>query len=321
MGLLLLPLLAGGCPRVKKIDRLKPGQILPLQSATLEELLTQLRTHAEAVQSVNAVTELVPSTGSAYSGVIEQYHDVRAFVLAERNNETGQHLRMIGQAPVVRRTVFDMVADLIGFRISIPPKDKFIVGSNRVVHRSEKPIENLRPQHLFEAFLPVAPLPQSMTTQIYLEENEFGNRRYYIVTEVSALEDGSASQNGSVNGPLHIARKWWFDRTDLSLVRVQRFDNEGKLVTDIHYGAWRAVGATSYPHEIELVRPHDDYRLKLLVKEVKLNQPLGPKRFELAQPTGVELVNLDELAEKKKQEELEKKKKTTASRTDGSKGN
>ena len=284
----------GGCPNVKDTTRLPPAEIRPLLTATLDELLAQLHAQAEAIQSVNAVTELVPSTGSAYSGVIEQYHDVRAFVLAERDESAGDHIRMIGQAPIVRRTVFDMVADLTGFRISIPPKGKFIVGSNRVVHRSDKPIENLRPQHLFEAFLPVPPLPATMASRHFLNENEFATRRYYAVTEVSAIDTGDA------NGPLRITRKWWFDRTDLSLVRVQRFDPAGSLVTDIHYAEWRAVGGTRYPFEIELVRPHDDYRIKLLIKDIKLNQSLGLEKFQLAQPPSSERIDLDALAEERK---------------------
>lgn len=296
--LVLLPFAMGGCPKVKTTTHLPEAEVKPLQTATLEELLEQLREQAEAIHTVNAVTELIPSTGSAYSGVIEEYHDVRAFVLAERNHETGQQIRMIGQAPVVRRTVFDMVADLTGFRINIPPKSKFIIGSNRVTHRSDKPIENLRPQHLFEAFLPAPPQPESLATQHYLEENEFGGQRFYIVTEVSALEDSS-------NGALHIARKWWFDRTDLSLVRVQRFGSAGRLQTDIHYADWRPAGETRYPHLIEVIRPYDDYRLKLLVKELTLNGPMGPEKFRLEQPAGVELVDLDELARKKAEEEKE----------------
>lgn len=80
--LLSLSLLGMGQCSVKKTEHLPPEKILPLQTATREELLARLQQQAAAVRSINAVTELVPSTGSAYSGVIEQYHDVRAFVLA-----------------------------------------------------------------------------------------------------------------------------------------------------------------------------------------------------------------------------------------------
>ena len=291
MALLALLVLGGvGCA-VKTTTRLNPQQIRPLLSATLQELLLKLQQQAAAVHSLNAVTELVPSTGSAYSGVIEQYRDVRAFVLARQSVNPsdnshprrwrGQQIRMIGQAPIVRKTIFDMVADDHSFRIHIPPKNKFIVGPTTLTRRSEKPMENLRPQHLLEALFPAAPLAGALHLQ---EENEFNSRRYYAVSEVVR----EAGENW------RLARKWWFDRTDLALVRVQRFDPSGRLLADIHYAQWQDADGVSYPRTIELIRPHDDYRLKLLIKELTLNEPLAPEKFHLEKPAGAELVELEE---------------------------
>ena len=295
LGLAILPLLGfPGC-RVKTRQQLPPEKVLPLQTATLEELLGRLRRQAEAVHSINAVAELEPSTGSAYSGVIEEYHDVRAFVLAQQQaagaagNGPGRQIRMIGQAPVVRKNVFDMVADDETFQIFLPTKNKFIVGPTRLERRSQKPIENLRPQHLFEALFLDAPFSD---TPHLLEENEFGGQRYYAVSEIT-LGD---------HDELELHRKWWFDRTDLSLVRVQRFDLGGVLVADIHYGQWREENGVSFPHEIELVRPQDDYRLKLLIKQVRLNEPLAAEKFKLERPPGVEAVELKAETDKPPQE-------------------
>lgn len=284
LALLALPVLGGAGCAVKKTTRLSPQQIRPLLSATLEELLLKLQRQAESVHSLNAVTELVPSTGSAYSGVIEQYRDVRAFVLAQRSaNPSGntRQIRMIGQAPIVRKTIFDMVADDHSFRIHLPTKHKFIVGPTTLTRRSDKPMENLRPQHLLEALFPAAPLAGALHL---LEENEFSGRRYYAVSEVmhETGEDG------------RLARKWWFDRTDFALVRVQRFGPSGRLLADIHYAQWQDAGGVSYPRTIELIRPHDDYRLKLLIKELTLNEPLAPEKFHLEKPAGAELVELKE---------------------------
>ena len=43
--------------------------------------------------------DLIPSTGTTYSGVIEDYHDVQGFILAQRPAS----IRVIGQAPVVAK--------------------------------------------------------------------------------------------------------------------------------------------------------------------------------------------------------------------------
>jgi hypothetical protein len=73
------------------------------------------------------------------------------------------------------------------------------------------------------------------------------------------------------------------------------------LVADIHYAEWSAPigraasGATPpYPSQIELVRPQEDYRLKLNIRELRLNQPLKPNAFTLEKPAGVEEVELKE---------------------------
>ena len=277
--------LVAGCA-VKKTERLP---VLALQTATLEDLRGRLERQADAVHTINAEAELVPATGSAYSGVIEQYHDVKAFVLAEQQPGTGgnslpaqagRHIRVLGQAPIVRKTIFDMVADEREFRILLPTKNKFVVGPTELERRSEKPIENLRPQHLFEALFPSAPAT-GPRAQAFLEENEFSGRRYYAVTEIVEAE-----------GAWRPARRWWFDRTDLALVRVQSFDAEGRLLADIHYGQWQETDGIPYARTIELVRPQEDYRLKLIVKKLTLNQPLPPERFRLEPPAGVETVEL-----------------------------
>jgi hypothetical protein len=174
-----------------------------------------------------------------------------------------------------------MVADEDRVRIFLPTKNQFIVGPTRLSKRSEKPIENLRPQHLFEAlFLE----PARADARHLLEENEFGGIRYYAISEVLP---GEASE-------LALHRKWWFDRRGLELVRVQYFDGQGRLVSDIHYADWRDEGAAAYPWEIKLARPQEDYQLTLLVKELTLNEPLPPAAFDLEQPDKVELIDLDE---------------------------
>jgi hypothetical protein len=288
LGLGLSLLLAGcGVVAVKKTEKLPPERILALRTATLDELVARLRQQAEAIRTLNAMAELAPSTGSAYSGVIEEYHDVRAFILAVRRpesagdsaSEPAEEIRMIGQAPVVRRTIFDMVADDENFRVLIPSKNKFIIGPNRGRGDAKSPIENLRPQHVFDAVFPQAPYPD---TPVVLEENEISGRRYYVVTEIVLGETGQLLLN----------RKWWFERGQLDLARFQRFDDAGHLIADVFYSSWMESSNTPYPSQIELARPQEDYRLKLLIRELKLNEPIEADKFRLEQPSGTELIDL-----------------------------
>src|SRR2546422_4088004 len=54
---------------------------------------------------------------------------------------------------VIGTTVFDMASDGEIFRVSIPSKNKFLVGPVAQERTSSKPIANLRPQHLLDALL------------------------------------------------------------------------------------------------------------------------------------------------------------------------
>jgi len=292
VAVLVWPLVGFAC-KVKDTKKLPQEKVLALQTATLDELLARIHERSGAVRSLNAEAEMAPATGSEYSGIIEEYHDAKAFVLAQREyqatddprEDSVYHIRLIGQAPIVRKTVFDMVANDREFRIYLPTKNKFIVGPASLERRSEKPIENLRPQHLLEALFVPGPWP---STPHLLEENEFDGRRYYGVSEIILDDAGQAT--------LH--RKWWFERSGLTLARVQRFGPKGELISDVHYDDWREESGVLYPHQIELVRPQDDYRLTLRFKKVTLNQPLAADKFVLEKPEGAELVEVKAKSDK-----------------------
>src|SRR4030081_66514 len=269
----------GGCT-IKTTTRLPPQTRPVVRDATREELLEKYNEIARAVKSVNATVELKPTAGSKYSGVIEEYHEVKAFLLAQRPAQ----IRMIGQAPVVGTTIFDMASDGETFRVYIPSKTKFLVGSVAAERIREKPIENLRPQHLLDALL----WPEIRKEEsVLFEEFNDETARFYILT---VLRGGYRTE---------ILRKIWFDRTDLQISRLQTFGPKGVLLSDVHVWDWQAVvhdqggpasptpGAiTAFPRQIRIERPHDDYRLELQIMKLSLNEALPPDRFKLEPPPG-----------------------------------
>jgi hypothetical protein len=272
-----------------------PPAVKPVvRDATREELLDKYNQMALGVKSVNATVELRPTAGSKYSGVIEEYHEVKAFLLAARPAE----IRVIGQAPVVGTTVFDMASDGQAFRVSIPSKNKFLVGPVALERASSKPIENLRPQHLLDALLwPEIRKEEAVTPEEFNDETA----RYYVLT---VLRGGYR---------IEILRKIWFDRTDLQVSRLQSYGPKGVLLSDVHVSDWQplsadqehpaaaapANGIAAFPRAIRIDRPHDDYRLDLQITKVTLNEEIPPDRFKLDQPAGSELVRVGENAEDK----------------------
>lgn len=255
----------------------------PLLAATKEDLISGFNQQAEAVHSLNASVSMKLSAGSAYSGVIENYREVDGFLLAAKPSS----IRVIGQAPVVGKNVFDMVSDGQTFHIFVPSKGKFLVGPANFTRPAKKPIENLRPQHLVDALLwnPIAPPEFAL-----FEEATEPSGHFYILTIVRSTP---ANDETPGNSPaLEIARKIWFDRANLSIVRVETYAGQGKLVSDAQYSAWAPAGEANYPREITIARPSDDYELHITLKKVTLNETIAPDRFQLAQPLGTELVDL-----------------------------
>jgi len=197
-------------------------------------------------------------------------------------------IRMIGQAPVIGTTVFDMASDGETFRVSVPSKNKFLVGYVTGEFNSSKPIENLRPQHLLDALL----WPEIRKEEsVLFEEFDDETARFYVLT---VLRGGYRTE---------ILRKIWFDRANLQVSRFQTFAPKGLLVSDVRYSDWQPVdpaqaGAavsgpvTTFAHNIRIDRPHDDYRLDLQVSKIVLNSDIPADRFKLEQPTGSELVNV-----------------------------
>ena len=198
---------AGGCAASHK-TAVKPGQApAAVQTATREQLIENYNRQAEAIQTLNAGVAMKLISGSAYSGVIEQYHEVNGFLLAARPAS----IRVIGQAPVIGKNIFDMVSDGKTFEISIPSKHKFVTGPVNVRRASAKPIENLRPQHLTDALLWAA-LPAQST--VLFEESGEANVRYYVLTVLRAPTGANRAADGATD--FEIAEKIWFDRVGLA---------------------------------------------------------------------------------------------------------
>jgi outer membrane lipoprotein-sorting protein len=288
--LAFLAMQAAGCITIKRRTEVKKDEIRPQLDSTEADLLASYNKQVQAVQTLQATVDLIPSTGTTYSGVIEEYHDVPGFILAERPAT----VRMIGQAPVVAKNIFDMVSDGKQFRIYIPSKNTFLVGPTALTRPSNKPLENLRPQHIVEAlFWP----PFQPTANVLFEQFDFSVSRYYILTLLRQMESGK----------FEIDRKVWYSRVDLRVSRVQLFGSGGKLEADIQYSDWQPVAppagnapAASAPpadqpifaRDIHIWRPQDDYKLEIKILKVTLNEPITPDRFELPQPPGTDLVRV-----------------------------
>ena len=256
-----------------------PSQTAPARDASLAELVAKIDAWSDAIHTLTATVDLEPTAGSVYSGVIKEYHDVKGFILLQRPST----IRLLGQAPVVRTNIFDMVSNGEEFRLYIPIRGKFIVGKTTFEHPAKNALENLRPQHILQALIvpPIDPNTE-YTSRVKVDRRAEG-KRFYLVSIVAPTGDRHVI----------LRRTMWFDRADLELARVQFWEPDGTCTEDVLYSKYQDFHGIHYPTSIELSRPEDDYEVTITIEKATFNTPIPAEKFDLKQPEGSELINLD----------------------------
>src|SRR5690349_8136731 len=121
-----------------------------LKTSAKSELVAYINNQAAQIQTMQATVDIDTSVGGEKKGKITEYKEIRGYVLARKP----AMLRMEGLMPIVRTRAFDMVSDGKQFKVWIPPKNRFVVGQNDVVTSNpQQPLENLRPQIIYDALL------------------------------------------------------------------------------------------------------------------------------------------------------------------------
>jgi hypothetical protein len=226
--------------------------------------------------------------GGAKKGRVTDYQQIRGYVLARKP----QMLRMIGLLPVVRTKAFDLVSDGKEFKLWIPPKNRFVQGRNDVkTPNPQQPLENLRPQHIYDALLiPAIDLTERAVMQSDVEQVVDPKNKKQMVEqadyEILVIKDGEHGW--------YVARKIVFSRTDLLPHRQIVNDENGNQITDVRYGEYKEYSGVSFPSQIEIKRPQEEYDITLSMVKLDLNTPLSNDKFILEKPPGAEVVLLND---------------------------
>jgi outer membrane lipoprotein-sorting protein len=283
--LVLLALPLTGCLfRSRKVEQ--PINTVQLKTATQQELIDYINTQDARIQSIQATVDIDTTVGGVKKGKVTDYQEVRGYVLVRKP----AMLRMIGLMPIVRNKAFDMVSDGENFKLWIPPKNRFVIGRNNVETRNPAhSLENLRPQHIFDALLLRRIDPQN---EIAVMENETelvtdaksrkASRADYVIDVIHKGEQGWA-----------LSRKIVFSRIDLLPHRQLLYDDAGNVATNALYGNYKEESGIEFPWQIEIARPQEEYDITLNIVKLELNQPLPDDKFVLEQPPGAEVVHLD----------------------------
>jgi outer membrane lipoprotein-sorting protein len=256
-----------------------------LKNATKQDLIGSINAQASKVQSMQATVDIDTAVGGAKKGRVTEYEQIRGFVLARKP----EMLRMIGLFPIVRNRAFDMVSDGHDFKLWIPTKNRFVIGRNDVISPNPtQPLENLRPQIIYEALLlheigaGETAILENGTETVTDEKGHKSEQPDYVIDVIRRHGNDS-----------WLSRKIIFSRTDLRPNRQLIYDEQGTLVTDARYSDYKDYDGLNFPSKIEIKRPEEEYDITLTILKPGLNQPLTDDKFVLEQPAGAQVIHLD----------------------------
>ena len=258
----------------------------PLKQASQQELILSINAQAESIHSLKATVDIDSSAGGMKKGHVTDYKEIRGYVLAKKPDS----LHMIGLMPFVRTTAFDMVSEGQNFKLWIPPKNKFVIGKNEVTTPNiSQPMENIRPQNIYEALLIRRIDPKD---EIAVLENGYetlhDSKGHRVLQEDYELTVIKKAENGWA-----LERKIIISRTDLKPHEQFIYSEDGKVATDAKYAEYKDFSGTSFPSRIQIYRPQEEYDITLNMLKVEINTPLKDEQFVLVQPAGAQVVHLD----------------------------
>ena len=258
-----------------------------LKEATLDQLVQSINSNADKLKSLKATVDIDSSVLEQKKDKVTDNPQVAGWVLVRKP----EMLRMIGLVPVVHTHMFDMVSNGKTFELAIPPKNKFIVGSDRQPSKpSPQPLENLRPQHISDALL-LKPIETGKEIAVLEHTTE-------IVKDPKSHKDAEQSAytlaviDKDDNGHF-LSRKIVFSRTDLLPHEQYIYNRQGQLVTYAHYENFSEYSGIMFPAIVSIQRPIEGYGITLSVTKLDVNLPLTDEQFVLTQPAGSQLINID----------------------------
>ncbi len=273
-----------------------------LLSASQEELVARINADAAKLQSMQATVDLDASVGGEKTGAVTDYTEIRGYVLVRKPSM----LRMIGLLPVVRNKAFDMVSDGDTFRLSIPPRNKFVTGKDSMSETTKTMVadpsapatpesaqaaklENLRPQHIYDALFVREIDPKNEIAVLEMGTEAIPDPKGHRIAEqpdyeMLVLRQGSKGW--------FLSRKIIFTRSDLQAHRQIIYDEKNRVVTDVAYEKFSNENGTSFPHQINIWRPQEEYRVVLNILKLQLNLPLTDQQFQLETPAGANVIDL-----------------------------
>ena len=303
-----------------------PSLLTPLAEANRSQLISEVNRLA-SIKSIRGKIDIVfEDTSFAEQGVADKYRQADGTITVQRPGK----VYLIIQVPFIATDIAQMTSDGQNFRVAVLQGEekykRFVKGTNNAVYEkleingdtnqgdkkkktmsgkeTVSALSNLRPQHLTEAFMisPIQPADPSgliySVSEFFQEEpdsrpqakkNARVVRGYFLLEEMAAPTAGES----------RLLRRFWFDRVGgVRLGRLQTFDEQGKLITDVAYLDDKPFGEDGrrLASRIDITRPHDHYRLSITYQappSVEIDREFRPEAFVLENRWQLPEVDLD----------------------------
>src|SRR5215813_3962663 len=271
-----------------------PPLLTPIVKADKNQLIQEVN-RLSTVKSIHGKVDIqFEDTSFASSGIADQYRLVDGTITLQRPGQ----IYLIIQFTFV--DIAQMTSDGEHFRVAVLKGDdrykRFVKGTNdahyeplrtsgTITNKENKTkgaeretvhaLSNLRPQHLTDALL-IEPIDAHNGGLIYSQSEFYEEepdkrpqaksgvrivRGYYLLEELATTASGEA----------RLKRRFWFDRVEgIRLARLQTFDDQGLLDTDVSYSDYQTLGqgpTAQLAGHIELTRPRDQYKLNLTYQD------------------------------------------------------
>lgn len=273
---LALPLLLNGCLVTRR--KLPVPKAPPVvQNATPAQLVAQIQSRWDKLQSLNATVEIRATVIRQQKGESSEYPAIRGIILLRKPDM----LRVYGRVPVVGTRLLDMTSDGKTFTLWIPSKNEAIEGSaQESQHRSPNQFENLRPGFFFNSMV-VRGLDPGDDYYVTADTDtvEDASKKHLILQPEYLLNIVHRKPNSQELQPVRVVH---FHRDDMLPHQQDLYDSEGNLRTQVFYGKYAEFGGNKYPSVITIKRPVEDLQLVLTVEKVSENVPLPDEDFNFA---------------------------------------
>jgi hypothetical protein len=320
--------LSTGCGLFGTHKKVQVPQLLtPLSEAPKSRLISEVNRLASLHSLHGKVDIQFEDTSFAEAGIAEKYRQADGTVTLQRPGQ----IYLIITVPFIAKDIAQMTSNGETFRVAVLQGDekyrRFVKGTNSAVYEkldgdgaepapqknknarmNEKQtvnaLSNLRPQHLTDALM-ISAIPEAAQSGLTYVQSEFYQeeadsrpekkgtrvvRGYYLLEEFSQAGTSDA----------RLLRRFWFDRVNgIRLARLQSFNENGLLTTDVAYWDEKPFGESGQarlPARIEITRPHDQYKLSITYQTpaaVEIDKEFRREAFVLENRWQLAEVDLD----------------------------